>query len=202
MQPAAAAEGVIAPGFCDEVHGAQRCFRRVLDAMAHPGRICDVRGELAAPPPSPLVEAAAAVLLTLCDVETPLFLQQAAMTAAAYLRFHCGAPFAASPGDAQFALFSDPPSLPPLTGFALGSDEYPERATTLILQVSSLAETGGARLRGPGIRERASLAAGGLPAAFWEQRRGLQELFPRGLDILFTCGSRLAALPRSTIVEG
>lgn len=200
--PNLARDGILAAGLADPVHDAQRCFRRLLDAMAHPGRIVDIPGGLAAPPPSPLCEAAAAVLLTLCDVETPLFLSPEARPAAAYLRFHCGAPCAATPGEAHFALIADAAVLPPLDAFALGSDEYPDRSTTLILQVPSLADDGGVVLRGPGIRDQARLAVGGLGAGFWAQRVALQTLFPRGLDIVFTCGSRLAALPRSTGVEG
>jgi alpha-D-ribose 1-methylphosphonate 5-triphosphate synthase subunit PhnH len=202
MPDARAAAPILAPGFADPVHDAQRCFRRVLDAMAHPGRIVDVAGTLAAPPPAPLGEAAAAVLLMLCDVETPLFLSQEARAAAAYLRFHCGASLAAAPDEAQFALVADGAALPPLDAFALGSDEYPDRSTTLVLQVAGLSGEAGVVLRGPGIRDRARLAVGGLGAAFWPQRSALQALFPRGLDIVFACGSRLAALPRSTLVEG
>jgi alpha-D-ribose 1-methylphosphonate 5-triphosphate synthase subunit PhnH len=198
--PAGTSSLVLAPGLADPVHHAQRCFRRVLEAMAHPGRICHVAGGLAAPPP--FDQAAAAVLLTLCDVETPLFLSPEARPAASYLRFHCGAPIAASPGEARFALVADAASLPPLDAFALGSDEYPDRSTTLVLQVRALADDNGAALRGPGIRDRARLAVGGIDARFWAQRAALQQLFPRGLDILFTAGSQLAALPRSTLVEG
>jgi alpha-D-ribose 1-methylphosphonate 5-triphosphate synthase subunit PhnH len=201
MPDARAAAPILAPGFADPVHDAQRCFRRVLDAMAHPGRIVDVAGALAAAPPAPLGEAAAAVLLMLCDVETPVFLPQEARPAAAYLRFHCGAPLVAAPDEAQFAL-ADAAAGPPLDAFALGSDEYPDRSTTLVLQVAALSGEAGVVLRGPGIRDRARLAVGGLGAAFWPQRSALQALFPRGLDIVFACGSRLAALPRSTLVEG
>ena len=69
------------------------------------------------------------------------------------------------------------------------------RSATLVVDWPGLAAEG-ATLRGPGIRDTASLA---LPeiAAFQANRA----LFPQGLDFLFTTGSRLAALPRSTIVE-
>ena len=35
-----------------------------------------------------------------------------------------------------------------------------------------------------------------------EAFRANRALFPLGFDTLFTCGDRLAGLPRSTIVEG
>ena len=195
------AADLLAPGFHDPVHGAQRAFRLLLEAMAHPGRLNDLSGLLAAPPPAPLGEAAAALLLALCDVETPLWLEPGAEAALPYLAFHCGAPTTPGPGAASFAFVAAPAALPPLGDFSLGSDEYPDRSTTLLLEVTSLAEKGGVALAGPGIETRARLAAGELDERFWRQRQELGALFPRGLDIVFTCGARLAALPRSTSVE-
>lgn len=193
--------GDIAPGFRDPVHGAQRAFRLTLDAMAHPARIHDLSGLLAAPPPDPLGDAAAALLLALCDVETPLWLAPEAAPVLPYLAFHCGMPVVETAAGAHFAFIPGPARLPPLVSFALGSDEYPDRSTTLVLEVPSLGSQGGAVLSGPGIETSARLSAQGLGADFWRQRQTLSALFPRGLDIVFTCGARLAALPRSTIVE-
>ena len=56
-------------------------------------------------------------------------------------------------------------------------------------------------LRGPGIDEHANLTVDGLPPDFWDSRKEMEILFPRGLDILFVEGSHLAALPRSTLLE-
>lgn len=189
------------PGFGDPVRGAQACFRAVLDAMAHPGRIVTLAHSLGGAAPAPLGEAAAAVALTLCDIDTPLWLDEAASPATGYLAFHCGAPLAHDPVEARFAIAGDPDALPPLDRFALGSDEYPERSATLVIEVAGLDNTTGVALRGPGIKGDARLDVAGLPARFWRERRALAELFPRGLDVLFACGDRLAALPRSTLVS-
>jgi alpha-D-ribose 1-methylphosphonate 5-triphosphate synthase subunit PhnH len=188
------------PGFDDPVRGSQAAFRAVLDAMAYPGRIVALPGLLGGPPPAPLGTAAAAIMLTLCDVDTPVWLDAAALSGAGYLAFHCGAPLAANTAKARFAIIADAATLPSLDGFALGSDEYPERSATLVIEVADLAETAGAVLRGPGIRGEARLGATGLPARFWAERAALAELFPRGIDVVFTCDARLAALPRTTQV--
>jgi alpha-D-ribose 1-methylphosphonate 5-triphosphate synthase subunit PhnH len=188
------------PGFDDPVRGSQAAFRAALDAMAHPGRIVALPGLLGGAPPAPLGVAAAAIALTLCDIDTPVWLDTAASSAAGYLAFHCGAPLAASLADARFAIIADAAALPPLDGFALGGDEYPERSATLMIEVADLADESGVGLRGPGIRGEARLGLSGLPARFWEERAALAGLYPRGLDIVFTCGSRLAAMPRSTQV--
>ncbi len=183
-------------GFTDPVRDAQACFRAVLEAMAHPGRI--VRLPVAFPGAPPLGIASSALALCLCDIDTPVWLDAGSAAAAGYLAFHCGAPPAKTPAEAGFAFIAAAASLPPLDAFGLGADEYPERSTTLVIEVSELAEADGVRLRGPGIAGETRLAVGGLPARFWSERAVLAELFPRGLDVLFVCGDALAALPRST----
>jgi alpha-D-ribose 1-methylphosphonate 5-triphosphate synthase subunit PhnH len=190
--------GRLEPGFADPIHAAQACFRAILDATAHPGRVVELPIALAGGTPGPLGVAAAQVALTLCDIDTPVWLDEASSSAAGYLSFHCGCPMAKAPGEARFAFIADANTLPPLDQFALGSDEYPERSATLVIEVAGLVEGLGPRLSGPGIRDSARLGAAALPARFWTERAMLAELFPRGLDVLFVSGNRLAALPRST----
>jgi alpha-D-ribose 1-methylphosphonate 5-triphosphate synthase subunit PhnH len=186
------------PGFADPVHDAQACFRAVLDAIAHPARIVPMPVPLAGVPPAPLRSGMASIALTLCDIDTPIWLDASARAAADYLTFHCGAPIVGAPDQARFAFITDAAALPPLDVFALGSDEYPERAATLVIEVSELVGGCGVLLRGPGIREEARLDVRGLPLRFWVERVALAELFPRGLDVLFVSDNKLTALPRST----
>jgi len=190
--------GTPAPGFGDPVHDAQACFRAVLDAMARPGRIVDLDLELA--PPSPLQPASAAMLLSLADFDTPLWLEPGAGAEAltGFLRFHCGCPLTANPGEAAFALVTDPLAMPPLEEFAQGSDDYPDRSTTLIVQVDRLASDTGWTLRGPGIAESAQLSAAPLAADLVTQLQTNHRRYPRGVDLVLTAHRRLAALPRST----
>jgi alpha-D-ribose 1-methylphosphonate 5-triphosphate synthase subunit PhnH len=184
----------LAPGFADPVGDAQACFRAVLDAMAHPGRIVQVPAGLSGP--LPLSPAAASIALTLCDIDTPVWLDAASTAAAQYITFHCGAPLAASPAESRFAFVADPAALPSLDAFALGTDEYPERSTTLVIAVVGFGSTSEMRLTGPGIRGEVQLGVAGLPARFWTERAALVELFPRGLDVLFVSGGDLVGLPR------
>jgi alpha-D-ribose 1-methylphosphonate 5-triphosphate synthase subunit PhnH len=188
------------PGFADSVHDAQACFRAALQAMAHPGQILTIPVALAGLPPAPLNSGAAAIALTLCDVDTPIWLDRPSDAATAYLAFHCGAPIANAAGEARFALVVDAAALPRLETFALGSDEYPERSTTLVIQVADLTNGGAVLISGPGICGEQRLNVAGLPYRFWAERAALAELFPRGLDFLFVADDKLAALPRSTRV--
>jgi len=190
------------PGFADPVHDAQASFRAVLEAMAHPGKIVSLPISPMGVPPAPLRQGSAAIALTLCDSDTSIWLDTASPDAANYLTFHCGARFANAPGDARFAFITDADAFPALNTFALGSDEYPERGATLVVQVSELGNGSGVVLRGPGIRGETQLKVAGLPERFWVERADLAELFPRGVDVVFVVGDMLAALPRSTRVVG
>ncbi|MCC7417157.1 MAG: phosphonate C-P lyase system protein PhnH [Acidobacteria bacterium] len=191
-----------APGFADPVGDAQRAFRGLLDAIAHPGRIVSLDARVAAP--APLVPAAAAALLTLVDFETPLWLDAAAAAgdAPAWLRFHCGAPIVADPSPARFALVSDAAAMPRLDAFAPGEDAFPDRSATIIVQVGDLHAGDGWRLAGPGIETTCRLAVDGLPDWFADALRANRALYPCGVDLFLAAGDRIAALPRTTLVEG
>ena len=174
----------LAGGFADPPREGARAFRAILDAMARPGRIVAVGGA-AAPGLSP---AASAVLLALCDADTPVHL--AVPEARPWLSFHCGAP----PADKAGCLFAVGPwdALAPLDAFPLGIPNYPDRSATLVVEMPAL--TGeGPTLRGPGIAGAARLS---LPDP--EALRANAARFPLGLDLILCAGDRLACLPRST----
>ena len=188
-------------GFVDPVLGSQRVFRRVLEAMAHPGRIVTLDALIDAPPS--LAPASAAVCLTLLDFETPIWLDDAARSSEAveWLRFHCGAPLIDQPEAARFALMLAPATMPELDAFDAGTDAMPDRSATLILQVDELGAGAGPRLAGPGIADTTQLDVRGGPPRFWDLVRDNTTRFPRGVDLLLASGRRLAALPRTVRVK-
>lgn len=178
-------------GFADAPIQAAQAFRVVMNAMARPGMIGELTG---AQPPAPLSVAAGTVLLTLCDPDTPIYLAASHDTPdiRAWIMFHTGAPFA-DPEGARFAIGRWDEL--PLTRFAIGTPEYPDRSATLIVETDMLNGTG-AQLSGPGIKETATLSLPDI-AAF----QANAALFPLGLDFMFTCQHRVAALPRTTKVS-
>jgi alpha-D-ribose 1-methylphosphonate 5-triphosphate synthase subunit PhnH len=186
-------------GFADPVDDAQRVFRGVLDAMANPGRIVTLPVAALGPVPGRLGRAAYAFGLALADFETPVWLDRAAQSAAATLRFHVNCPIADAPAEAAFALIGDPALMPEFDRFALGTDAYPDRSTTLVIEVAELEGGPAIILTGPGIETTRELRVAGLPERFWAARAELAELFPRGIDVVFTSGDRLAAVPRTTV---
>jgi alpha-D-ribose 1-methylphosphonate 5-triphosphate synthase subunit PhnH len=188
-------------GLADPVLDSQRVFRAVMDAMAHPGRVSTVPA--VARVPAPLSVATAAVALTLLDFETPLWLDGSASapTVRDYLRFHSGCPVVVKPERARFALIADPLAMTDWAVFDAGTDEYPDRSTTLIVQVDRLAAGSGRRLSGPGIAGHARLDVGGVTGSFWDALRRNHAQFPRGVDLILTSDDRVAALPRTTRVD-
>lgn len=195
--PAHGAAQAFLPGFQDAVHESQRVFRGVLDAMAQPGRIvqlprCPVG-------PWPLEPAAAAVALTLLDLDTLLWVQDDDEDAMGnYLRFHCGCPMTQRYEEACFAIVTDPLAMPAIAAFDRGTLEYPDRSTTLIVQVAGLTGGDAVTLTGPGIAEAVTFAPSGVAPDLWPQLRDNHARFPCGVDILFVAGHQIVGLPRST----
>ncbi|RWD32068.1 MAG: phosphonate C-P lyase system protein PhnH [Mesorhizobium sp.] len=189
------------PGFADPVFDAQTVFRASLLATAYPGRVVPVDRALA--PPRPFSSATAALCLTLMDFETLAWLdrQAASGEAVAWLRFHCALPVTDVPMKARFAVVTDALTMPRLFEFHPGEVEYPDRSMTLIIQVPSFNEGPATTWTGPGIKTSAHVSIGGLPFWFWSDWELNRELYPRGIDVIFTNGNALVGLPRTIAVE-
>lgn len=190
----------VGPGFADPVLESQSAFRGCLDALATPGTVVSLGAGLESL--ARLDPAASALLLALLDQDTRLWLSPGVADGrtAANLKFHTGCSLAASPREADFALIAGVEELPPLDAFSAGSEEYPERSATLVLQVPEILGAGW-RLTGPGIRSEVSLSVPALGEGFLRQWESNRARFPRGIDLYLSCGERLCGLPRSTRIE-
>ncbi|MGA8583236.1 MAG: phosphonate C-P lyase system protein PhnH [Roseiarcus sp.] len=189
--------------FADPAFESQAAFRAILRAIASPGAI-ELCGRGLAPPP-PLSPAAAAAILTLADFETPLWIAPSLAEwgeAAAYLKFHTGAPLAASPRDAAFALLDLERDSLDLKSFAQGSPDYPDRSTTVVAETRSLARGPMMRISGPGVRGTAEIEFEPTPGDFLSQWEANHSTFPLGVDLILAHGAEVAVLPRSVRVTG
>ncbi|MCF8468527.1 MAG: phosphonate C-P lyase system protein PhnH [Sneathiella sp.] len=191
----------LAVGFNDKVMDATACFRAVLDAMSRPASLQALPVSLAAP--RGLQAGTVAVLLTLADMDTPVWLAPECDTpeARAHLRFHVGCPIIDGPAQAVFAVMSVDRDLSVTGELALGSAEYPDRSATVILESEGLIDGEGPIFSGPGFKEPRRFCVEEQPAALWSHIAANQALFPRGLDWIFTSPTHLAALPRTTRIE-
>ncbi len=183
---------VFGGGFSDAPVESARVFRTAMSALARPGEIGVLGGVC---PPAPMSMAAGALVLTLCDADTGLYLAGDMDTpeVRGWVTFHTGAPVV-SAEQADFAL-GRWQALLPLAPYRIGTPEYPDQSVTLIAEVAVL-EPSGAVLSGPGIRDSARLSVPDVAAL-----RANAAGYPLGLDFFFTCGDRVAGLPRSTRVS-
>lgn len=187
----------VQPGFADPVLDAQACFRKVLDALSRPGVIQALDVPSA---PEPLNLAAAGLALTLMDFDTPIFLSASVQTnpIISWLRFHCSAPITTVPREASFAILQQGDTWPALDEFHPGDAKYPDRSTSLILQLATLTAGPSVTLQGPGIETTEQIQPEGLPATFWTERADNVADFQLGVDCYLTAGSQVIGLPRTT----
>ena len=186
-------------GFTNAAIQSAHAFRIIMQAMSRPG--LPIRMEAALEAPAPLHVTSAAVALTLCDFQTPVWLSPALSNekAVKYLRFHTGAPIVDQMEDAQFAFLSAEEQPHPSL-FAQGTHEYPDRSATLVIQVEAF-NCRAVVLTGPGIKGTMGFGVEGLPQAFWAAMAENHARFPVGVDVMFAAPQSLAAVPRSTAVR-
>jgi len=186
-------------GFADKVLSAQTTFRSVMDAMARPGSVRRIVS--AAGAPAAMMRGTAAIALTLFDHDTPLWLDprmSETSDVAKWLKFHTGAPVIADSSISSFALIGEARALPALDRFAFGTNEYPDRSTTLILEVASLTDGPAFELSGPGIDGTTVLQAAIQPPNLFERLAINATLFPRGIDVVLVADDAIVAIPRTT----
>lgn len=181
-------------GFGQPVFEAQATFRLVMDAMSRPGSIRHVEADVAAP--GLAGPAQTALALTLCDADTPVWCVDAPSELGAWFAFHTSAPLTKAPSEAAFAFLGRDETMP--DDLSLGTQDYPDRSATLIIEVRRFGEGERFRLAGPGINGYRDLIVDGLPDGFGAFRAANRALFPRGIDVVLTAGRDLVGLPRST----
>lgn len=185
-------------GFSDPVFQSQSIFRMVMDGMARPGSIRTVEHD--AGQPEPLGPAAGAIALTLCDHDTPVWLSAGFAKSAVpeWIGFHSGAVLTREKAEARFAFVEAGTALSSFGLFSLGTQEYPDRSTTLVIEVEELGKGQSFTLSGPGILQSKTVEIAGLPEAFLRLWADNRPLFPRGIDVILTAGKSFLCLPRTT----
>lgn len=218
----------IAAGFGDTIHDSQYCFRELLTAMSQPGTLVELN---LAQGFGGMMPASTQVLLALADNSTPVWLSNAFASDIAIkenLNFHLGCAILSSQKGAEpLSEIQQKPSFGVIsqqdmanfdwsqTSFYVGCEEYPDRSTTVIVEVAglstvpcSLSESDAEspvvlRLSGPGIEHEARVVVQSLSptaiSAMLSQRK--THKFPLGLDFILVSGEQVVALPRSTTVE-
>ncbi len=189
----------LSPGFAEPVHQAQQIFRQVLAAMAEPGTLQRLP---MLPAPEGVGTAAYQVCLALLDQETPLWIAPTlrSPTLLETLRFQTGCTLVDEPQRAAVALASTELQ-GDLRQFTPGSHEYPDRSTTLILQVSGLDHADALLLEGPGIPGQRTVRIDGFDDRWLDMLAANRASFPLGIDLILCADEWLMALPRTTQIR-
>jgi alpha-D-ribose 1-methylphosphonate 5-triphosphate synthase subunit PhnH len=179
---------------------SSRNFRAILDAMAKPGHVLPFDPRVDAP--APLLAGAATIVQTLCDFQSPIWLAPEFATGdiSRFVKFHTGAPIIEDPAPASFGIVQASAAMPSLSVFSQGTHEYPDRSTTLIMQVDSFTRNI-VVLSGPGLKESVNFGAQGLSRDFWQQMITNNQQYPLGVDVIFVSRKAIACCPRSTRIQ-
>ena len=161
----------------DERVDSARDFRTLLSAMSRPAMIHDL-GPLSIHPPAGLSSAEATRKSGLTG--------NAEVFSASFL-FFSSADF----GEQQLAAANR------------GDLHYPDNGATIIAQLADLsgeAQPDSIRVhaQGPGVDGSAVFYAKGLHPVWLATLRSNNAEYPLGVDVIFTCGTRIVCLPRST----
>ncbi len=213
------------PGFTDTVHDAQKAYRVLLKVMSEPGRIGGLPPHISF---GSLHSATSAILLTLVDMDTPLWIDPALSSESTLrnLRFHCGCPVSNHPvshhgQEVAFLITRGSGSLKPESCNS-GDPAYPDKASTVILQVDQIQgsndrnQSAGTTvnntindmnrpsiltLTGPGICGHRTIRVSGLSRDWLQWLSKRQRQFPLAMDLFLVSQDRVMAIPRSTRVS-
>lgn len=194
----AASQAIYSGSFADPVMDAQSVFVAVMNALARPGTVQPVRAGVR--PPAPLNRTSGALALALFDADTPVHLDPALRNeeTVGWIAYQTGAPVAASKAEASFAIVAGIDAMLGLECFSLGTQEYPDRSTTLIIQVPSLEGGEDWVMRGPGMETEHRLSVAGVSAIVADIWARNNALFPRGVDVILAAPDAMIGLPRTT----
>ena len=186
----------------DERVDSARDFRTLLAAMSRPAMIHDL-GPLSIHPPAGLSSASAAVALALLSAETGFVTIGHSEQVTEYIRTNTRASNA-EVSSASFLFFSSADfGEQQLAAANRGDLHYPDNGATIIAQLADLsgeAQPDSIRVhaQGPGVDGSAVFYAKGLHPVWLATLRSNNAEYPLGVDVIFTCGTRIVCLPRST----
>ena len=191
-----------ASGFRDQGFESHASFRSLMDAFAHPALARPLVPR--APAWGSMSAEVVTLLLTLCDQDTPIWLDDPFAcdeNLRANIAFHCASPIVSDAGAASFAFVAEADRIGDLARFAQGEPDFPDRSTTVIVQAQGL-QPGPSLFEGPGIRSMRGFGFANAEIDFAAAWRSNRRSFPMGVDLVVVSEGKVAALPRSLrIVE-
>ena len=193
----------------DFVHDIQSIYRHLLDAMARPGKIVNIKHACRkTAPPSSFSKTMAGLAFTLLDTEVHFFVDaDEPLSAVEFLRKNTYSHFT-SVDRADFLfidrLLQTREIEELMRRVKKGTLQNPHQSATIFISVDELGKGRGIRyvLKGPGIRSENELFVVGLDRKWISERKRVNDEYPMGVDIvLVTPQGDLVALPRTTSLK-
>lgn len=166
-------------------------FRAILFATSYPGSI---EKFLEINKPKQISTSSATILSTVCDHTSAIYIGKSLDTKSLrdWVAFHTNSKIV----DKKFANFAIGTfnDMLPLTEFSRGSDEFPDRSCTLIIETPFKSDN--VSISGPGIKGSKDIY---LPHA--NKISDVNNYFPLGIDFYFTNKSNFFCIPRSIKIK-
>ncbi|MFC7365842.1 MULTISPECIES: phosphonate C-P lyase system protein PhnH [Bhargavaea] len=190
----------------DSVHDIQKVYRELLQCMARPGKIADIRESAdKADFVRECHPATFLVVQTLLDAEVTFHVlgdrtdtirrKIADYTFAAHTTAEDADYIIAPKGTSETEL------LEAMRDCKAGTLENPHQSAAWIIESEALGGPSGRKLSGPGIRDEAE-APIALSEAFVSTRNLKAHEFPTGIDLIFTDGDGyISCIPRTTAIS-
>jgi alpha-D-ribose 1-methylphosphonate 5-triphosphate synthase subunit PhnH len=189
----------------DSVHDIQKVYRELLQCMARPGKVADIRDSAAkAHFVRECHPATFLVIQTLLDAEVTFHVL--GDRADAISRKIADYTFAGhtSAEEADYIIApagtGEPELIEAMNACKAGTLENPHQSVTWIIESETPGGPAGFKLSGPGIRDEAE-APIVFSEAFVRTRSMKTQEFPTGIDLIFTDGEgRIFCIPRTTSI--
>ena len=181
-------------GFKNKTFESQEAFHLILQATANPGKKVKFMNHNYSQ--KDLHISSVNIIFTLLDLDTNVFIQSAQENIISnFIKLHTGSPITKNKIESDFAIITHGDL--DFDSFNDGLDQYPDKSTTLIIQIQSMSEGEDFVLSGPGIKISNQITLRGIPHNFKEKINSNSSKFPRGVDIFLTCNDELISLPRT-----
>ena len=187
-------------GFDDPALESPNTFRSILAAMENPGQLSTICENPNAP--AAFNSASAATCLALLDHETPVWTDVDWQNPVVnWLQFGCRCSVVTEPCMAQFVIITKPATMPSLDTFRIGRFEYPDKATTMVVQVDDILPVEEKEYFDSDVFSTTHLELKGISQNFMDQWRQISTRYPFGIDIFITCEDVLTVLPKTKHIE-
>ncbi|WP_213421452.1 phosphonate C-P lyase system protein PhnH [Bhargavaea massiliensis] len=190
----------------DSVHDIQKVYRELLQCMARPGKIADIRESAAkADFVRECHPATFLVIQTVLDAEVTFHVLGDRTDAIRRKISDYTFAVHTSVEEADYIIApkctSEPELLDAMRACKAGTLENPHQSATWLIESEELEGTAELKLSGPGIKDEADVPIA-LSEALVSTRNMKTQEFPTGIDLIFTDGDgRISCIPRTTAIS-